>query len=329
MQTKKVEYLDFIKGFAAISVVLLHALPQEFLIGSFAYIHIWQAVPLFVFVSFFLFLRKLDSGVKLKEYYSKKRVVKIVHKIIIPFLIVQLLFGIINYMTLGYEGVISMIYRLGDGRGSYYPYIYCQLWLITPLLYFIFNKMRNLNSMLWGGVIALLSIGCNVAVYYCPILSRFSTTLCIRYLFLSVVAWQWYINKGNLIWRYCLPIISILYWLFLDSIDLDPWIPTHNGWGSQQLPAFFFTYLFVYMLYMLTSRCGKTIGRFFVWSGNNSYYIFLLQMIFFKLFPYNSLGILCGVCAPFRLFLYVACALFCSIFPIIIYKRFKSVNYTL
>ena len=65
---KQIVYLDFIKGIAAISVVLLHALPKDVLQGSFAFVHIWQAVPLFVFVSFYLFFRKLDAGNNLKEY---------------------------------------------------------------------------------------------------------------------------------------------------------------------------------------------------------------------------------------------------------------------
>lgn len=148
---KQIAYLDFIKGFAAVSVVLLHALPKEALLESFAYVHVWQAVPLFVFVSFYLFFKKLDSGIKLKDYYSKKSIGKVVRKIVVPFLVVQLIFVVINYLTDGLSGIKWMTGRGGDGRGSYYPYIYCQIWLIAPLLYLLLHKMRNWSSICRGG----------------------------------------------------------------------------------------------------------------------------------------------------------------------------------
>lgn len=145
----QIVYLDFIKGFAAISVVLLHALPKEALLGSFAYIHIWQAVPLFVFVSFYLFFRKLDTGIELRDYYSSKNIGKVVRKVIIPFLAVQLIFVVINYLT--GRGIKWMFFYGGDGRGSYYPYVYCQIWLIAPLLYLLFRRMRNWHGIYRGG----------------------------------------------------------------------------------------------------------------------------------------------------------------------------------
>ena len=148
---KQIVYLDLIKGFAAISVVLLHALPREALLGGFAYIHIWQAVPLFVFVSFYLFFRKLDNGIELKKYYSRKSIGKVVKKVIIPFLIIQLFFVAINYLSNGLSGIKWMVLRGGDGRGSYYPYIYCQIWLLAPLFYLLLRQMRNWHSICRGG----------------------------------------------------------------------------------------------------------------------------------------------------------------------------------
>ena len=46
--------LDFIKGFAILSVILLHTLNRSMLYETYAYFHIWQAVLLFVFVSYYL-----------------------------------------------------------------------------------------------------------------------------------------------------------------------------------------------------------------------------------------------------------------------------------
>lgn len=65
------KYIDELKGFAALSVVLLHTLPREALYTTGAYFHIWQAVPVFVFISFFLLLRKLDKCEKVSESIRK------------------------------------------------------------------------------------------------------------------------------------------------------------------------------------------------------------------------------------------------------------------
>ena len=46
--------LDFIKGFAILSVILLHTLNRSMLYETYSYFHIWQAVLLFVFVSYYL-----------------------------------------------------------------------------------------------------------------------------------------------------------------------------------------------------------------------------------------------------------------------------------
>ena len=53
LKQNHLENIDFIKGLAAISVILLHTLPESVLYGSFAVFHIWQAVPIFLFITFY------------------------------------------------------------------------------------------------------------------------------------------------------------------------------------------------------------------------------------------------------------------------------------
>ena len=57
--SSRLHYIDFVKGVAALSVVLLHTLPNAILKGTCAVYHIWQAVPVFLFISFYLGLEIL------------------------------------------------------------------------------------------------------------------------------------------------------------------------------------------------------------------------------------------------------------------------------
>ena len=63
----------FVKGIAIISVLLLHSLPENILDISLDSLHIGQAVPIFLFITFYLSFKGLsahyDIGA-LSFYYS-------------------------------------------------------------------------------------------------------------------------------------------------------------------------------------------------------------------------------------------------------------------
>ena len=143
-------YIDFIKGVAILSVIMLHALPRDVLISLYAPLHIWQGVPLFVFVSFFLIFRKIDNNITYC-YYTQKSFLKLYKRIILPFVLFQ---GVLIYSYLingDYRSVIGTLVCGGGGPGAYYPHIYIQLWLLAPLLYMIIEKSGKLG----GGNFAL------------------------------------------------------------------------------------------------------------------------------------------------------------------------------
>ncbi len=130
---KYYDVVDFVKGMTIVFVILLHILSINTLNSIYACFHIWQAVPLFVLVSFYLLHKKLNR-VSIKEYYSISNIVKTLKRIVLPFALVE---GIILavYLTLGSpEKAIHLLKIGGDGPGAYYPYIYIQLWILTPLI---------------------------------------------------------------------------------------------------------------------------------------------------------------------------------------------------
>lgn len=138
--------LDFIKGFAILSVILLHTLSGSMLYKIYAYFHIWQAVPLFVFVSYYLFFVKLGKQSNVGFYFSGTKIKKVIRRVIIPFTIIELLIIIVNELFSFSISALAIIKSLGIGPGSYYPYIYIQLWGSAPFIFILLNKVKGGGS---------------------------------------------------------------------------------------------------------------------------------------------------------------------------------------
>lgn len=122
--TERVEEIDFVKGIAIISVIILHTVSNNFLYDSLAYFHIWQAVPLFILISFYLIFSKINKNNSFKSYYNSKKFKQILNRIIIPFIVIQLIIFIVILLINGYDKTKDIISYLGVGPGAYYPYIY-------------------------------------------------------------------------------------------------------------------------------------------------------------------------------------------------------------
>lgn len=149
LKQNHLENIDFIKGLAAISVILLHTLPESLLYGSFAVYHIWQAVPIFLFITFYLGFSSLEkSGNVFKDYYSKERIKKVFQKLWIPLLILAVLEAIF-FVFLGSNGrAIGSLLCISNGPGSYYIWVYMQIWILIPLIYHLLKKY---NLIMGGG----------------------------------------------------------------------------------------------------------------------------------------------------------------------------------
>lgn len=143
-QSSNLHYIDFIKGFAIISVLFLHTLTLGQLNDSLAVLHIWQAIPLFIFVSFFLLFSKIER-VGFNRYFERDSWIKLLKRVVFPFAAAQLLIVSVWLLHGNYRLCWNIMTLGGSGPGSYYPYLYIQLWMLTPLLYCFLQKNK------WGG----------------------------------------------------------------------------------------------------------------------------------------------------------------------------------
>ena len=307
---ENLEYVDLIKGFAALSVILLHAFPKQILYITFAEVHIWQAVPLFVFVSFFLIYRKMEYC-KFEEYYSWSSFVKLFKKILVPFVLLQLVFISVYALQGDLTSIKNLIAYGGYGRGSYYIYVYLQIWLIVPLLYKLLKKNYLLTAL---GLIAASIVG-NFLIYTFDSPTRIESCFMFRYFILAFLAYIWYAKKDNVLYRWILPIISIVYWVWLMDYDMGPWILSARGWRTQQFPALFYTLLAVFLLYKLTLILPEMIKKPLLWCGQNSYYIFIVQMLFFHYVQIEYFAFIDNY--KFQILFYAFVAVSCSVLPVV------------
>lgn len=307
-------YIDFLKGLAIVSVILLHALPKNVLVGIGAILHIWQAVPLFVFISFVLIYLKLERK-SLQDYYSKQSWIKLFKRIIFPFILMEGCILTLLLLKDDTKQVASFFQNLRIGRGAYYFYIYLQIWLLAPLAFFCMRYNQK-----WGTVILLfVSISGNVIIKgFAPMVE---SCIVVRYIFIAVVAYEWLNNHESRWWRYFLPIISVIYWLLMDQYDFNPWIPNTGGWAGQQFPAYFYLFFFVNLMIYIYTKCPAYLCKLLSWCGKNSWEIYLVQMAFF-LFPFDKL-------MPFgnssiHLMAYCIVSLLLCIIPVYIYLKVKK-----
>ena len=136
-----IDYIDFVKGIAAISVILLHTLPESVLYRSFAVYHIWQAVPVFLFISFYLGFRNLEKKEDvIKGYYSNDRFKKIFLRIWLPLLLLAVLEAALFIVVGDKSRAIGSILCYNNGPGSYYVWCYMQIWLLIPLIYLLLSR---------------------------------------------------------------------------------------------------------------------------------------------------------------------------------------------
>ena len=114
----RISNIDFVRGVAIISVILLHTLSANALKLSYASLHIGQAVPIFLFITLYLSFKGLDErGGSVMSYFRKRRIGRLCKQVILPFLIVVVLQAFVRVIC-GYKALsISDLVSGGGGEG--------------------------------------------------------------------------------------------------------------------------------------------------------------------------------------------------------------------
>lgn len=110
---ERLSYIDSLKGLAILFVLLLHSLSDGVRIAIWAPVHIGQAVPIFLAVTFFLSFLTMDKiGGSISEWFKLKRIKKMLRRVVLPFAVV-LCIQCANLMYIG--GFQPIIIVAGGG----------------------------------------------------------------------------------------------------------------------------------------------------------------------------------------------------------------------
>lgn len=260
------------KGVAILSVILLHCLPD--LEKIYAFLHLEQAVPVFVFITAYLLTLHYKS---FKEYYRKERLWKMMRTVLPPFLMATLCVSVVHMVHFGeLPSLKALIFNGGClGPGSYYLFIYLSIYLLMP---FIIEFVRRTQVWCSFVVFLLISIICEYGyarVWNFSHMESLYRLSVARYL---MVVWLGCAYTKFSKTGYVITIIVALFCAVLGILNLK------ETFIYQIVPDYWNTAHWFNVLYVIIPiellrriRYSETMK----WIGQHSWLIFCFQMFVF------------------------------------------------
>ncbi|SHN62992.1 acyltransferase family protein [Desulfovibrio litoralis] len=283
----RIDYLDFVKGLAIISVVLLHTLPSGWLKPIFAVFHIWQAVPVFIFVAGITGCITWERRKKNISAYYKDLPSKI-WGLYLPYIIAVLLYQLYVFDFMNPFHFVTSILSGSVGPGGYFVSLIVQHMLIFPFILMLRDKLGNDNKFLLACLFIsfllewLFVSACAADPNADNMFYRFFYG---RYLFVAALGATFY-NNQSLFSAFKLRVlsgISIVYIILTLYFGISlSFIP--NEWNPQHYPSYFYTYLLVAWLVKNKNKVSDSLHHIISKFGKNSYDIFITQLFIFSTF---------------------------------------------
>lgn len=279
-------FLDFIKAYAIIFVILAHSLPIMLMKYSLFYVWADMQVPIFILIQTFHSYKK--------GYAPTINWMYLIKRIIVPFVFTQglLIFILLLFSNESQENIVTNCVKAGGcGPGSYYFWIYLQMAFILVLLFPLVKKLSRLQLLLY---VLLFSVGCEVLFSLIDLPDAIYRLLAFRYLFLIPLAFYWIdndvkINTFNVLLS-VISIVAVIFFSFSD-VDLEP-LFYNTGWKTHRWICYFYLpILLTYVLWGLYNILKEKKWLFSIIKeiAKSSYEIYLVQMMVFVLVPINRL----------------------------------------
>jgi hypothetical protein len=218
---------------------------------------------------------KLSENDSIKNYFGS--IQKMLKRIFLPFLAAQIVIIVPFLITKKFD-IKGFISSGGYGPGSYYPWIYVQLWVLMPFVSIFMKKY----PVLTGGFMLIVSILCDM-VFSLFIQKEWLYRLCIsRYLFIFVLSFL--LVEEKIPYKYVLFFAVIgagflFYHKYLYK-NLEPFF--YTSWQGERFPSHFYTLLVFIFLYKIVDFIPDCITHILCRIGSFSWEIFLMQMIYFS-----------------------------------------------
>lgn len=251
----RIVWIDNAKGIGIILVIFAHT---NFTNSSLI---LWLKPSLWIFVfssAFLLTQHNLD----LKTYYSKEKSLKLIRKILIPFVffetIIWLLYGIKGFWI-----PCGNFIKYGIGPGSYYPIVFIQEWLLIP---FVAALSKCKKSFIFFVIV------CSIAEFTIVMISkdwlyRYSV---IRFLMLIYLG----CNYEEIIKYKKLVLLGVIISIAMAIIEINVYKFDSISWDGQHWFNAFYILFWIPIFKMFNLSVLRYVARY-------SYDLFLVQMLFF------------------------------------------------
>lgn len=274
-------FIDFLKGFAIISVVLNHVFP--YYVEKPLLFCLWgeMAVPLFLIIQSFHYYK---SGLDTLPKFS---ISKFLTRIFLPYGISQLLIILCLALKDGgfnYEILNTFLSYGGIGPGEYYIYIYVQFVILLPICAQIFKRTNKFSTVFTMVLISqLLEILCSLVQM--PI-NIYKLSFC-RYFFLIYIGYIW-AREGIRIdgKRMLLSVTSVfcILLLYYSKLDLSPIVYETKWWRIFHWFCYFYpAFLLPFILRFVYNYVLTPIKNIVKYCGLKSWPIFCTQIVIFSL----------------------------------------------
>lgn len=297
--------IDVIKGLAILSVICLHSLSVHTLYGIAALFHLWQAVPVFIF----LMGRNAASSLErrgrrsVRELYSQEYLASRFDRSYVPFLLAFLATVVVTIITrTAHDDARTIIAGLLvgtlpiDGPGNYFISFVFEFAMVFPLVFWGLRRWPVATLLVCLAIelaFNLLARGIGVLekhpYIYDVCLARYLFLLALGGLLIRIPARRLLAAR----WLWLGTLVSATY-LGLNSIEASTGPLGASDWAP--LSVFYTIFIVVLGISRFPSVARGWLPLGVAGLGRASYHIFLVQIIWFGLavWPLNSVPALLG-----------------------------------
>ena len=286
-QVKRIEFLDFAKGFAILTIVLFHYFKISATgLMSKAIMFGGTGVHLFIIMSGF--------GLTLSPFFSslsfyKRRFLKI----LVPYYLFVTFLFILNqfYMLFPEDDLYAYLghilwYKMFDE--SIISSFYYHLWFLSTIIqfYLIYPLLLEAKGRLGNMYFVILAISISVIYWFTIIKFNVSEMLVFRSFFLQYL-WEFcigmvladqYRKRHYKFWQQR---VSILFLVTIIGIALMGFMAMKGGYIGRVLndiPAAFGYTSLVILTYLLFTKINNIFTKIFKYIGSISYELYLIHM---------------------------------------------------
>lgn len=292
----RIYLIDYLKAISIIMVIFTHYDWKD-KTGLFFTLIIAMAVPVFMVISGFNFTMSYEKhpGQELRELYKPSLLLHRLYRFLLPFLIIYipemiLHIPIRNEVYSLPEWLLHFI-EGGLGPGSYYVPVLVVMLFCFPLIYLCIRRFSYLGIC----IVALINLTYEIYVR-CGHMSKYLYRLLFfRYLLYVALGCYMYFHfheKETTKRKYPMPKLVLIF-MFLVGLTFSIAVyqfgykpPIFRYWTKTAMPLAL--YIFP-IIYVLMSKLGHKqlphpAGTILSKIGQTSYHIFLVQMVWYRLF---------------------------------------------